>query len=461
MLIESRFTEKSIVLIVVWLSAFGMPIMLSATNVAVPVIASQFNLSATQITWIPMAYLMASAMFVLTFGRLADIVGRKRIFFFGLLILSLSSIFAALATTGSMLLLGRAFQGFGAAMLYATQTAMVSSVYPAKERGKAIGITLAAVYLGLALGPTLGGIVMQYLSWRFNFVLHIPLIIIIMILITKVPEDSELKLTENFNFDKVGSCLYAVSIGLLCFGVSNLPDLSSLLMLILFLVTAALFIKHSLRSAFPIWDLRIFASNTMLTRSCLASFLMYAATYSNVVILSLYLQDLRQLSPSQAGLIMSIQPGTMAILSATLGRLSDVIEPRFLATIGMVISAFSLFSLSFLASGELSAYFLISLVFIGVGFSLFSSPNTHAIMSSVTRKNYGLASGTAATTRVLGQLSSMFLISFSLSFIVGDQLITEETLPSLLDAIELSFFIAGFVCLLGALLSVTRGKLHE
>tara|TARA_X000001036_G_scaffold355132_1_gene336893 strand:+ start:358 stop:834 length:477 start_codon:yes stop_codon:yes gene_type:complete len=158
---------------------------------------------------------------------------------------------------------------------------------------------------------------------------------------------------------------------------------------------------------------------------------------------------------------MSIQPGTMAILSATLGRLSDVIEPRFLATIGMVISAFSLFSLSFLASGELSAYFLISLVFIGVGFSLFSSPNTHAIMSSVTRKNYGLASGTAATTRVLGQLSSMFLISFSLSFIVGDQLINEETLPSLLDAIELSFFIAGFVCLLGALLSVTRGKLHE
>ena len=461
MLIESRFTEKSIVLIVVWLSAFGMPIMLSATNVAVPVIASQFNLSATQITWIPMSYLMASAMFVLTFGKLADIVGRKKIFFFGLLILSLSSIFAALATTGSMLLLGRAFQGFGAAMLYATQTAMVSSVYPAKERGKAIGITLAAVYLGLALGPTLGGIVMQYLSWRFNFVLHIPLIIIIMILITKVPEDSELKLTENFNFDKVGSSLYAASIGLLCFGVSNLPDLSSLLLLILFIVTAALFIKHSLRSSFPIWDLRIFASNTMLTRSCLASFLMYAATYSNVVILSLYLQDLRQLSPSQAGLIMSIQPGTMAILSATLGRLSDVIEPRFLATIGMVISAFSLFSLSFLASGELSAYFLISLVFIGVGFSLFSSPNTHAIMSSVTRENYGLASGTAATTRVLGQLSSMFLISFSLSFIVGDQLITEETLPSLLDAIELSFFIAGFVCLLGALLSVTRGKLHE
>ena len=209
MLIESRFTEKSIVLIVVWLSAFGMPIMLSATNVAVPVIASQFNLSATQITWIPMSYLMASAMFVLTFGKLADIVGRKKIFFFGLLILSLSSIFAALATTGSMLLLGRAFQGFGAAMLYATQTAMVSSVYPAKERGKAIGITLAAVYLGLALGPTLGGIVMQHLGWRFNFVLHIPLIIIIMILITKVPEDSELKLTENFNFDKVGSCLYA------------------------------------------------------------------------------------------------------------------------------------------------------------------------------------------------------------------------------------------------------------
>ena len=461
MMIKERFSEKSIVLLVVWLSAFGMPIMLSATNVAIPVVADQFDLNASQIAWIPMSYLMASVMFVLIFGRLADALGKKKIFLTGLLVLSFSSIFVALANSGSILLLGRFLQGIGAAMLYATQTAMVSSVYPAKERGKAIGITLSAVYLGLALGPTLGGIVMEYLNWRLNFVLHLPLTLIIIALIHQVPNHSDNQLSKEFKFDKAGSTLYATSIVLLCFGVSNLPDSNSLVLLSLFLVTAALFVKHSLKYPFPIWDLGIFRNNTMLTKSCLASFMMYAATYTNVVILSLYLQDLKQLSASQAGLIISLQPATMAILSSISGRLSDIFEPRILATLGMIISGCSLFTLSILASMELSIYFMVILVLVGVGFSLFSSPNTNAIMSSVAKENYGLAAGTVATTRNLGQLSSIFLISFSMSFIVGDQLITKEVFPSLLEAIELSFLIAGSLCLLGALLSASRGKMHE
>ena len=460
-MIKGRLSTKSIVLLVVWLSAFGMPIMLSATNVAIPVVADQFGLSATQIAWIPMSYLMASVMFVLFFGKLADTLGRKNIFLTGLLVLSFSSIFVALANSGSVLLLGRFLQGVGAAMLYATQTAMVSSVYPAKERGKAIGITLSAVYLGLALGPTLGGVVMEYLNWRLNFVLHFPLTLIIIVLIHQIPNDSSNKLLQEFKFDKVGSALYAASIVLLCFGVSSLPDSISLVLLSLFLITVALFVNHSLKHPFPIWDLRVFRNNTMLTKSCLASFMMYSATYSNVVILSLYLQDLKQLSASQAGLIISLQPATMAILSSISGRLSDIIEPRILATLGMIISGCSLYTLSFLASTELSVYFMIVLVLVGVGFSLFSSPNTNAIMGSVAKENYGLAAATAATTRNLGQLSSIFLISFSMSFIVGDQLITREIFSSLLEAIELSFLIAGSLCLLGALLSATRGRMHE
>ena len=460
-MIKGSLSTKSIVLLVVWLSAFGMPIMLSATNVAIPVVADQFGLSATQIAWIPMSYLMASVMFVLFFGKLADTLGRKKIFLTGLLVLSFSSIFVALANSGSVLLLGRFLQGVGAAMLYATQTAMVSSVYPAKERGKAIGITLSAVYLGLALGPTLGGVVMEYLNWRLNFVLHLPLTLIIIVLIHQVPNDSSNRLLQEFKFDKLGSALYATSILLLCFGVSSLPDSISLVLLSLFLITVALFVNHSLKHPFPIWDLRVFRNNTMLTKSCLASFMMYSATYSNVVILSLYLQDLKQLSASQAGLIISLQPATMAILSSISGRLSDIIEPRILATLGMIISGCSLYTLSFLASTELSVYFMIVLVLVGVGFSLFSSPNTNAIMGSVAKENYGLAAATAATTRNLGQLSSIFLISFSMSFIVGDQLITREIFSSLLEAIELSFLIAGSLCLLGAFLSATRGRMHE
>ena len=144
---------------------------------------------------------------------------------------------------------------------------------------------------------------------------------------------------------------------------------------------------------------------------------------------------------------MSLQPATMAILSSVSGKLSDVIEPRLLATLGMLIASCSLFALSVLASSDVSMYFIAVLVLVGIGFSLFSSPNTNAIMSSVAKENYGLAASTAASTRNLGQLSSIFLVSFSMSFIVGDQLITREIFPSLLEAIELSFLIAGaFVC---------------
>ena len=166
---ERHLSEKSTVLLVVCLSAFSMPVMLSATNVAIPIVANQFSLSATQIAWIPMSYLMASVMFVLIFGSLADVFGKKKIFLVGILVLCFSSIFVAFANSGTVLMLGRFLQGVGAAMLYATQTALVSSVYPAKERGKAIGITLSAVYLGLAIGPSLGGVIMEYLSWRLNF----------------------------------------------------------------------------------------------------------------------------------------------------------------------------------------------------------------------------------------------------------------------------------------------------
>ena len=457
---ERHLSEKSTVLLVVCLSAFSMPVMLSATNVAIPIVANQFSLSATQIAWIPMSYLMASVMFVLIFGSLADVFGKKKIFLVGILVLCFSSIFVAFANSGTVLMLGRFLQGVGAAMLYATQTALVSSVYPAKERGKAIGITLSAVYLGLAVGPSLGGVIMEYLSWRLNFVLHLPLALIILVLLHKVPNDSESRLLEEFKFDKTGASLYMASIVLLCFGVSSLPNSNSLVLLSLFLITVALFVSHSLKHSFPIWNLRIFRNNKMLTKSCLASYMMYSATYSNVVILSLYLQDLKQLSASQAGLIMSLQPATMAILSSVSGKLSDVIEPRLLATLGMLIASCSLFALSILASSDVSMYFIAVLVLVGIGFSLFSSPNTNAIMSSVARENYGLAASTAASTRNLGQLSSIFLVSFSMSFIVGDQLITREIFPSLLEAIELSFLIAGSLCMLGAILSATRGKMH-
>lgn len=442
----------------VMLNAFTTPLMLSASNVALPAISEQFSLSAVALSWVPMSYLMASAMFILIFGRVADLYGRKRLFLLGTKAVIVSSIFTALAVNTEMLLIGRFLQGVSSAMLYATQMAIITSVFPPKQRGKAIGLVVASVYVGLAAGPLLGGAATDWFGWRANFLLHIPLaLVVVYIGMTRVQDEW---LGEKSKFDYVGAALFAVAIVFLCLGITYFPGLSSAPLLLLFLLSLLIFVRHVRSAESPIWDIRLFLTNAIFTRSCGASWIMYTATYANVVLMSLYLQEIKSLSATQAGLILMIQPITMAVLSPLSGRLSDRIEPRILASAGMTLSALGLYFLSALSGDSQLLAIALALATTGVGFSLFSSPNTNAIMSSVAKKDYGSASGAVATTRILGQLSSMILVAFSMTLIVGDNLIDAGNLPALEQAIQLSFGIAAAICVPGIFLSIMRGKMH-
>lgn len=442
----------------VMLNAFTTPLMLSASNVALPAISEQFSLSAVALSWVPMSYLMASAMFILIFGRVADLYGRKRLFLLGTKAVIVSSIFTALAVNTEMLLIGRFLQGVSSAMLYATQMAIITSVFPPKQRGKAIGLVVASVYVGLAAGPLLGGAATDWFGWRANFLLHIPLaLVVVYIGMTRVQDEW---LGEKSKFDYVGAALFAVAIVFLCLGITYFPGFSSAPLLLLFLLSLLIFVRHVRSAESPIWDIRLFLTNAIFTRSCGASWIMYTATYANVVLMSLYLQEIKSLSATQAGLILMIQPITMAVLSPLSGRLSDRIEPRILASAGMTLSALGLYFLSALSGDSQLLAIALALATTGVGFSLFSSPNTNAIMSSVAKKDYGSASGAVATTRILGQLSSMILVAFSMTLIVGDNLIDAGNLPALEQAIQLSFGIAAAICVPGIFLSIMRGKMH-
>lgn len=448
------------VLVMVLLNAFTTPLMLSATNVALPAIADDLGLSATQLSWVPMAYLMAAAMSVLIFGRLADNFGRKRIFLLGTLAVILSSVMAATSTDGEMLLLARFTQGVSAAMLYATQIAILTSVFPANQRGRVIGLVVSAIYIGLASGPLVGGYVIDTVGWRFSFLLQVPLALPVLY-IGMVRIKQEWSAESRSRFDVRGAVSYSLAILMLCLAVTRIPGAESMALLLVGILAGLWFLHHSRTCADPIWDVRLFFSNRVFTFSCGASLIMYSATYAIVVLLSLYLQYLKGLSATSAGLLIMIQPLTMALLSPFIGRLSDRVEPRVLASAGMLLTASGLGLLAALTGNSSYTSLVAALLLTGAGFSLFSSPNVNAMMSAVPQEHYGSASGAVATTRLLGQLNSMVLVALALNLTMGGVLIDEHSLPQLEQGITLSFTIAALICLPGLLLSLGRGRIHS
>jgi len=450
---------RNAALVMVLLNAFATPLMLSAANVALPEIAKDLNIHAVMLSWIPMAYLMASATFVLIFGRLADMYGRKRLFMMGTSSVILTSLLAAAAPDGNILIFARFLQGVSAAMLYATQIAIISSIFPPQKRGRAIGLTVSMIYLGLTFGPVAGGFLIEFFGWRASFIFHVPLAIIVLLIgFFWVPGEW---ISEDAGaFDIRGAILYSVSIFCLCIGVSGLPELYALVSVMAGILGMTIFFNVARHTAEPIFDVKLFFTNKVFTRSSLASLMIYTATFANVVLVSLYLQYLKGMSPSSAGLFMMIQPLTMAVFSPFTGRLSDRIEPRIIASAGMLLTATGLTMLAVLNGVNSLPYLASALIITGMGFSLFSSPNVNAIMSSIEKRYYGSASGSIATMRVLGQMSSMMLVALVFALFIGQVEIVPENYALLQKAIQISFSIAAMLCLPGLYFSIARGKIH-
>jgi len=447
-------------LAMVLLNAFTTPLMLSAVNVALPQIALDLNLDAVTLSWIPMVYLMASAMFVLIFGRLADMYGRKRIFLIGTSSVILTSLIAAFSNSGEVLIGARFLQGISAAMLYATQIAIVSSVFPPHKRGHAIGLTVSTIYLGLAAGPLFGGYFVDVFGWRASFVFHIPFAVIVLIIgLLKVP--GEWLAEEKGKFDVKGAMLYSISITVLCIGISIVPEFISIVCISVSILGMVIFYQHAGKTTYPIFDVSLFTTNRVFTFSCLASFIIYTAVFANVVLISLYLQYLKGISASFTGVIMMTQPMTMAIFSPLAGRLSDHIEPRVIATIGMFMTGLGLLMLANLSETSMMLYIVSALFVTGLGFSLFSSPNANAIMGVVEKRYYGSATGSLATMRILGQMSSMVIVTLIFALMLGKVEISQSNYAQLGNAISTIFIIAAVLCIPGMIFSLARGRMHK
>lgn len=447
-------------LVMILLNSLATPVMLSASNVALPSIATELSMSATQLSWIPMAFLMASAIFVVIFSRISDMFGRKRVFLIGTAAMILSSLYVAGAPNGAMLLSGRFLQGISAAMLHANQLALVSAAFPPQSRGRMIGLVVSFTYVGLSAGPMLGGLAVDTLGWRAAFLLQVPMALLVLFLGVFVVRQ-EWRSEERPAFDFKGALIWLCSISLFCLGISRLPGWDAAALLVLALLGMTLFMRHARGVRDPLWDVTLFFSNRVFTLSSLASLMMYTSTYSIVVLMSLYLQSVQSYNATQAGLIMMIQPVIMATLSPLAGRLSDRVEPRIMASSGMAITMIGLILLSRLQVDSSLVYVCTALLMTGTGFSLFSSPNINAIMGSVESRQTGSASSAVATMRLLGQLNSMVLVTLAVALIMGSTPVSADTAPLLARAIDLSFTISATLCVPGIVLSLVRGRMHH
>lgn len=448
---------KKSVMLVVALAAFIGPFMASAVTVALPTVAGELALNAIQLSWVATGYILSGAVFMLPMGRLADIYGRKRIFSYGVIGTIISSLLVGFSTSATMLLVLRIFQGVSASMMLATTTAIVSSAFPPGERGRALGLTVASVYLGLTLGPFIGGLLTTQLGWRSIFFANtLAGVVIIVAVIWKFKGDWVP--ARGAKFDLIGSLIYASGLVSLIYGFTRLPETIGIAAMLAGAALLGLFVVYESRQTSPLLELKLLTRNRVFAFSSLAALINYAATFAVAFLLSLYLQYVKAFSPQAAGSVILAMPAVQAIFSPFTGRLSDRIDPRVLASFGMFLCAVGLLMLVFIGESTATGYVIGSLLLLGLGFAFFSSPNTNAIMGAVEARDYGVAGAVVATMRTVGQTLSLSIVMLLLGVYVGDVAITAANQAGFISSLNVGFIIFTVLCVAGIFFSLARGS---
>jgi|SRR3990172_2696797 len=450
---------KKAALLVAVLASFLTPFMVSSINIALPAIGREFAMSAVLLSWVPTSYLLAAAMFLVPFGRFADIYGRKKIFTYGIILYTVSSLFLACTSSSVLFISLRVLQGIGSAMIFSTGMAILTLVYPVTERGRVLGITVAAVYLGLSLGPFLGGFLTQHLGWRSIFLVNVPVGMAVMAAVF-LKLKGEWAEARGERFDWFGSVIYSLALISIVYGLSLLPATRGAWLIAAGTVGMAVFVRWEMKAASPLLTMNLFRSNAAFTFSNLAALVNYSATFAVTFLLSLYLQYIKGFTPQHAGMILVAQPLVMTIFSPFAGRLSDRREPRVVASLGMGFTAAGLALFTFLDAGTHRGLIIAGLVVLGFGFALFSSPNTNAVMSSVDRKYYGVASAMLGTMRLTGQMMSMAIAMLIFALHIGNARITPEYYPLFLQSVKTAFTVFAVLCFGGIFASLARGKVR-
>jgi EmrB/QacA subfamily drug resistance transporter len=439
------------------MTSFLTPFSSSSFNVALPSISKEFGLDAIMMSWASLSYLLASAMMLVPFGRLADIHGRKKIFLFGTFAFTVASLLLGLYPSANLIIWLRALQGIASAMIFGTGIAILVSVTPPQEKGATLGINAAAVYVGLSIGPFLGGMLTENFGWRSIFFVS-SFIGVTSASLMFLKLKGEWKEAAGEVFDLWGSIVYSLMLLSLMYGFSLLPSIESLIPIVLGLCCVGVFLLIESKAKHPIIDIKLIVENRAFTFGNLAALINFSSTYAVTFLISFYLQYLKGLSPQMAGTVLIASPVVQAIFAPIAGKLSDRVEPRKISAAGMAVTSLGLATFTLIDGGTTIFIIIVSLSLLGFGLALFSSPNTNTVMSSVERKLYGIASSTLGTMRLLGQMFSQGITMIIFAICIGRLEIQPEVYSQLLYSIKIAFTVFLVFSLVGIVVSLADGN---
>lgn len=493
--------QKSTTLISV-AASFLITFMGSALNLSVPIIGEEFKINAEAACWIVTIYMLVSASFSLPFGKLADITSKQVIFIIGIFIFTAAAIFAAYSNNLAMLLICRSAQGLGASMVFATNHAILINAFDASDRGKALGYATSATYMGLALGPVLGGILNHHVGWRCIFFINAIIAAALLFAALRSAHaakqitdrtsqeteaccltdmanrafrndensisissatDASMLTTENahtaaaaIHSADISGCLLYIAAAVSCiYGLTAISNgILPIICIAVGIILAICFIRKERRTAEPLLDINMFLTDRKYTFSNLAAFINYGTTYAISYILSIYYQTVIGCTSQLAGILLTASPVIMALLSPYIGRLSDKISSTKLTCLGMIITTAVLIALSFTAQKQsISATVMLNAVS-GFGLAVFSSPNANTVMSCVHEADYASASSILATMRSLGQTFTMAIITTIFSLFLGNITFMQADPSTLLHIMKIQYLTCAALSAIGIFFSL-------
>jgi len=463
---ERPYEQRYSVLLSIMLGSIMGPIDASIVNVILPTITQFFGVPISTAQWVPMIYLLTISSLLLLYGRLGDILGYKRVYLVGLAGFIITSGLCGLSPTINWLILFRAIQGLSAGMMTAVPYAIITGSFPPEERGKALGINAISVSVGLAIGPSLGGLVTSLSSWRFVFLINIPIGIAGLLWAYYIIP--ELK-GQPGKMDLWGALAAFVSLFSFLFFINSLQSLGLNyalgIVLSVAMIAAISFLWVESRTAQPMVNLNLFG-NITFSFANISALLNFMSQYVMVFLTPFYLQRVLHYTPKNVGLIMTSFPLAVMAVAPFSGSLSDRIGTKVPACFGAGVCAVSLFLMSELPASASPLAVVWRLALFGLGTGIFQSPNNSAVMGSAPRPHLGIASGILATVRNLGMVFGIATGGAALYAFAPPSILQKASLKPLEAAVFLSglkyaYIVGGISTLIAAVTTLIRGNNHS
>lgn len=439
-----------LVLIAVCLTSFLSPFMGQTISVAVPHIANDFNVAPEQIAYVVSAYMLCSASFLLPSTAIANRFGYQQVFTIGCLLASILSATVGCSLNYYWLIIARGVQGIAYGLVYCTSMALLLENVSKKQQGFYIGLSVACVYMGLMLSPLIGGLITDLFGWRVIFYFGSLIMLMCFFILRKVKPS-----TNNRNtLPKQKMAISFISAFIFLIAVSNIQNgLPFILLLGIGTLCLIAYLIYEYRTDDNLLPIRELVANKILFCGLGASTLNYVATVTITMLLSLHCQFILGKTASFTGIILSVQPICMAIIAPFVGKLCAYLNSNAIATFGILLTTFATYLLSLINAHTSLLTIILIQIMMGVGFGLFGTPNTNAVMNCVTKDQYALASGLLAVTRTTGMALGMSFLGSILNHFINVEKGTTLYLYELEYSIHISFVISTFIGIISLICS--------